>query len=156
MVIIALPGADRFMLEHLVLDLNGTVALDGVLLDGVARRISALAREFHVALVTADTHGRAAEIGNTLQAEVRVIDAGDEGSQKAEYVRWLGADSTVAIGNGANDAQMLAIAAVGICVIGPEGAAAAAVSSADIVTTSIGDALDVLANPTRLAATLRR
>jgi P-type E1-E2 ATPase len=79
-----------------------------------------------------------------------------EAWQKAELVRRLGSDSTVAIGNGANDAQMLKEAAIGIAVVGPEGASAATVQQADVVTRSIVDALDLLLNPRRLVATLRQ
>ena len=86
---------------------------------------------------------------------MKVIDAGGEGAQKAEFVRWLGAEHTVTVGNGANDAEMLDVSRVGICVIGREGTAAAALCSADIVTTSIEDALDLLERPSRLVATLR-
>ena len=35
MIDIDIPGRDHYRLEHLVLDVNGTLALDGNLLDGV-------------------------------------------------------------------------------------------------------------------------
>ena len=64
--------------------------------------------------------------------------------------------SVVAIGNGANDVSMLRAAALGIVVVGPEGLATEAIAAATIVTLSIADALDLLLNPKRLVATLRR
>ncbi|MDP2299385.1 MAG: ATPase P, partial [Actinomycetota bacterium] len=95
----------------------------------------------------------------TLKAEagiaVRIIERGAEGEQKRDLLRELGAERTVAIGNGANDALMLGEAAVGIVVIGAEGAAAGAVRAADVVVTDIGDALALLSDPRRLVATLR-
>ncbi len=51
---------------------------------------------------------------------------------------------------------MLSLAAVGICVLGPEGAAASAVSAADVVCRSVTEALGMLLEPRRLVATLRR
>ena len=48
----------------------------------------------------------------------------ETGADKAQYVAGLGSDRCVAIGNGANDASMLELAALGIAVLGPEGAAA--------------------------------
>jgi soluble P-type ATPase len=40
-------------------------------------------------------------------------------------------------------------------VIGPEGAAADLIAAADVVTRDIRDALDLVADPLRLKATLR-
>ena len=43
MLTITIPGQDALHLEHLVLDFNGTLASDGVLLDGVAELLQRLA-----------------------------------------------------------------------------------------------------------------
>jgi soluble P-type ATPase len=51
---------------------------------------------------------------------------------------------------------MLKESAVGICIVGKEGAAVEAVMSADLVTFDINDALDLLLKPERLVATLRK
>ena len=64
-------------------------------------------------------------------------------------------DGCVAIGNGRNDRLMLRDAVLGIALVQTEGAAAEAIANADVVCTHILDALDLLANPLRLAATLR-
>ena len=61
----------------------------------------------------------------------------------------------VVIGNGANDALVLEAAALGIVVLGPEGASSRALRAADIVCSAVTDALDLLLDPTALAATLR-
>ena len=44
-----------------------------------------------------------------------------ETAQKADVVNQLGAERDHALGNGANDADMLGEAALGIAVVGPEG-----------------------------------
>ena len=62
----------------------------------------------------------------------------------------------VAIGTGANEADMLREAALGIAVVGPEGLAGGALAAADVVVASIDDALGLLVNSNRLSATLRR
>jgi P-type E1-E2 ATPase len=79
-----------------------------------------------------------------------------EASQKAAFVRGLGAEHVVAIGNGANDAAMLQKAAIGIAVLGPEGLALEALLAADVVAPDILTALELLQDPARLVATLRR
>ena len=63
--------------------------------------------------------------------------------------------SSAAAGNGRNDRKMLKAAALGIAVIQREGAAAETVAAADVVSSSILDALELLQNPKRLLATLR-
>ena len=57
MIELAIPGWNHFVLEHLVLDLNGTLAVDGDLLEGVAERLEKLRAQLEIHLVTADTHG---------------------------------------------------------------------------------------------------
>jgi P-type E1-E2 ATPase len=153
---IDIPGQGAFQLEHLVLDLNGTVALDGEILPGVAERLAVLSTNLTIHLVTADTHGRAAEIGERLGVRLFRIEPRHEAGQKQALVERLGAQQVVAIGNGANDAGMLSAAALGIAVLGPEGLASGALRAADAVVGRIEDALDLLLHPQRLLATLRR
>ena len=81
---------------------------------------------------------------------------GGEAEQKAAYVRALGAEKVIAIGQGANDAAMLQAAAIGIAVLSEEGLAVEALVNADMVMTDIFAALNLLEYPTRLVATLRR
>ncbi len=153
-----IPGWDGPLeIEHLVLDVNGTIALDGSLIPGLDEAVGALrSTGLHVVAITADTHGTASALRERTGIELKVIEPGQERAHKRAYVEWLGARRVAAVGNGANDAGMLAAAAVGICVIGPEGAAGGAVSSADVVVNGIADALDLLRTPARLVATLRR
>ena len=81
---------------------------------------------------------------------------GAEARQKGDYVRQLGAEGVIAMGQGANDAEMLKTAAIGVAVLNDEGLAVEALLSADIVMPSIYQALDLLEYPGRLVATLRR
>jgi soluble P-type ATPase len=90
-----------------------------------------------------------------LRIQAKRLDPGDERKQKAEFVDGLGSQSVVAIGNGANDVEMLHRAALGIAVLGGEGLAAKCLNAADIVVPSIEVALDLLIYPKRLLATLR-
>jgi P-type E1-E2 ATPase len=137
------------------LDLNGTVALDGELLPGVAERLASLTASVTLHLITADTQGRAAEISEQLGIRLFRLTARDETGQKRALVERLGAARVVAIGNGANDAGMLSAAALGIAVLGPEGLASVTLRAADVVVGRIEDALDLLLYPRRLIATLR-
>lgn len=152
----AIPGRGTLDITHVVLDMNGTLGVDGELTDGVAERVSRLRTAFALVMITADTHGGAAKVRRELGIETVLVEPGGEAEQKLEFVRSLGADHVIAIGNGANDVLMLKESVIGICVIGAEGAATAALLAADIVVMSIRDALDLLLTPQRLVATLRR
>jgi P-type E1-E2 ATPase len=153
---LSIPGRGNFVLKYLVLDVNGTLAVDGTLLEGVAERLDRLREQLEIHLVTADTHGTQ----STIEAELRVtathIRAGQEREQKAALINQLSPEHVVAIGNGANDIDMLKDAVIGIAVLGPEGASAETLLAADVVVTSISDAFDLLLIPKRLIATLRR
>jgi P-type E1-E2 ATPase len=157
MLALDIPGRGKYDLVRLVVDVNGTLAEDGDLIAGVKARLVRLQRELDVIMITADTHGRQLAIDGELEMEaIRLEQGHPEAWQKAELVRRLGSDATIVIGNGANDAQMLKEAAIGIVVVGPEGASIAALQNADIAAPSIVDALDLLLNPRRLIATLRQ
>jgi P-type E1-E2 ATPase len=149
---VAIPGRAALELDHLLLDFTGTLSLDGALLPGVAERIEALAETLRVTVLTADTFGTARQALAGLPLEVRLIATG---ADKLAFIEALGAGRVVAAGNGHNDAAMVSRAALGIAVIGPEGAAAELVGAADVVVTDILAALDLLLYPLRLAATLR-
>ena len=155
MIRLDIPGREILELEHLVLDLNGTIALDGEVLAGVPERLAALSESLTVFMVTADTRGQAAAIAGQLKVRLVLVSPGDEADQKRALVKRLGAERVVAIGNGANDAGMLQAAALGMAILGPEGLAGEAWRAADVVV-SIHDALDLLLHPRRLVATLRR
>ena len=155
MIRIDLPGREGLRIEHLVLDFNGTLAVDGVLLDGVADRIRLLAERVTVHIVTADTFGSARKNIHSVPCELVILEPGDQPEAKRKIVRALGAVRTVAIGNGRNDAPMLTDAALGIAVMLQEGASTRALQAADVVCRRIEDALDLLLQPDRLVATLR-
>jgi P-type E1-E2 ATPase len=107
-------------------------------------------------LLTADTHGRQYLIDRQLGLQAIRIQPGDEAGQKAEYVRQLGAEHVVAIGQGANDAAMLEEAALGICVLSAEGTAVETMLAADLVAPDIFTALELLDKPLRIVASLRK
>lgn len=156
MIELNIPGRGMVQLEHLVSDVNGTLAVDGRLIDGVSRGLLALQDRVRLHLLTADTHGRQETIDQQLGMTAVRIPPGQEARSKAEYVERLGAERVVALGQGANDAGMLRQAAIGICILSAEGAAVETLTAADLVVPDILSALGLLENPLRLVASLRR
>lgn len=156
MIELNIPGRGILQLEHLVCDVNGTLAVDGQLLEGLPRLIRNLRDRLTIHLITADTHGRQFLIDQQLGLQAVRLQPGDEASQKAEYVRRLGAGSVVALGQGANDAAMLKEAGLGICVLSREAACVEALLAADLLAPDIFGALELLEKPLRIVASLRR
>lgn len=156
MIELRIPGRGLLRLRHLVCDVNGTLALDGTLIDGVATALLALSDRLEIHMLTADTHGGQAAIDQALGLTAVRIPLGGEAEAKASFVRGIGSDTVIAIGNGANDGAMLFEAAVGIAVLSPEGLSGEAASAADLIATDIVSALQLLERPMRLVASLRR
>lgn len=156
MIELNIPGKGILQIEHLVCDINGTLALDGQLLEGIARQLNYLRDRVQVHLLTADTHGRQTIIDQQLGFTAQRIQAGDEAGQKAAYLQALGAEQVIAIGQGANDALMLQTAGIGVAVFSREGLSSQALLAADLVVPDIYAALELLEKPLRLVATLRK
>ncbi len=155
MITIAIPDFGDLELHHLVTDYNGTLALDGILLSGVNRRLKELSNHITIHVITADTFGLAQAQLADLPVQLTIIPETDQANAKLRFIETLGAEKVVALGNGRNDRKMVVAAALGIALIQEEGGAVDTVIHADVVTTSILDALELLANPNRLKATLR-
>ena len=156
MIELTIPGRGGLQLQHVVTDVNGTLAVDGVLIGGLSKRIASVRDRLVVHLLTADTHGRQSIIDQQLNLTATRLTGGNEQEQKRLFVEKLGADSVVAIGQGANDAGMLKAAALGICVMSAEGAATETLLASDLVVPDIFTAFDLLDRPLRILASLRK
>jgi len=156
MIELNIPGRGLIQLQHLVCDVNGTLAVDGQLREGVKQKLSVLRDRLTLHLLTANTHAKQDTIDLQLGVKAVRVQPGDEATVKENYLKELGAAACVAVGQGANDAGMLHAAALGICILSPEGTAVEALSAADLVVTNIFDALELLEKPLRIVATLRK
>jgi soluble P-type ATPase len=150
-----IPGFGAVRLEHLISDFTGTLSVDGRLLPGVEERLNRIAEFLSVHILTADTFGRARAELKGVRCTVKILGGDRHDIQKEEYVKALSAGTVVAFGNGNNDGKMLEAARVGVAVCLAEGCSIDAVTSSDILVTSITDGLDLLLNPKRFKATLR-
>jgi soluble P-type ATPase len=154
MIEVSIPGFRDLQLHHLVVDFNGTLALDGRILPGVGEALTALAAQLKIHVLTSDTCNAASQV-DSLPVQLTITPKQSQAEAKLAYVTDLGSAGVVAIGNGRNDRKMLEASALGITLIQKEGAAAESVASADLVSNDILSALELLRNPRRLLATLR-
>lgn len=155
MIQINVPGFCELRLENLVLDYNGTLALDGQLYPGVKELLLQLGELLAIHIITADTFGKARQQIHGIPCQLVLAEGEKQDTLKQELVRRLGSSKTVAIGNGRNDRLMLQEAILGIAVIQEEGASPETLQHADIVCRSMIEALQLLAHPKRIVATLR-
>lgn len=153
---ITIPGKEIIRIEKIVFDVNGTIATDGSVEESIKRKLIDLSKKVNVYLLTADTYGTIEEEMRGSGIEIRKISPSKEGEQKEDFVKELGEHVTLAIGNGSNDGLMLKRAIIGICVVGKEGAASTAIAHSDLVIYGNDMIFDLLENPKRLIATLRK
>jgi soluble P-type ATPase len=155
MIEIDIPGYRKLCLQHLVLDFNGTMACDGELFEGVKARLEALSTQLRIHILTGDTFGKAQSQLAGIPCDLSILPVENQDRLKLEYIRRLGPEISVCVGNGRNDRLMLQEAGLGIAVVQVEGAAVQAVLGADVLAPDILAALDLLIHPLRLVATLR-
>jgi soluble P-type ATPase len=155
MLKIQIPGGRVHRFKYLVADYNGTLALDGQPLLGVAEALRALATDLDIHVLTADTFGQARAELAELPCQVTILGPDAQDQAKEVYLQALGPAQCVAIDNGRNDRLMLAAAMLGITIVQGEGAAVQTLLAADVVAPDIQTALGLVLEPKRLVATLR-
>ncbi len=149
-----IPGRETVILHHLVLDYNGTIARDGILIEEVKDCLEALRDALQIHILTADTHGNVRMQCKDLPAEIHTFPTGNAADFKESFVTGLGA-GVVCLGNGFNDVKMFEAATLAIAILDREGLYAGLLAAADILVTSPLDGLQLLLKPDRLRATLR-
>ena len=150
-----IPGYGMLEIKNLVLDYNGTIAKDGKLLKDLKEIINKLADIVDVYILTADTYGTVEKEMADLPVKVQVIKGENELVEKRDFARELGANVTMAIGNGYNDQLLFREVKISVVVMGCEACATILFNIADLVSSDIYDALGLILNPTRLRSSLR-
>lgn len=151
---IDVPGYKELVFKNAVLDMNGTIAADGVVREGVRQRLVKLAQLVSVYVLTADTQGTAAREFGGLPVELRIFSQNDSAKSKLRIVEGL-EGGCVCVGNGRNDCLMFKAAQLSIAVLDTEGAYAPLLAAADLLVRSGEDALDLIMDKKRLVSGLR-
>lgn len=150
-----IPGYKVLDLKYLVLDYNGTIAIDGYIPDYMREGLRRLADRFRIFVVTADTHGNAGAQCAGLPVEIYTFPSSDAAHAKQEIVEKLGSEKCVCVGNGRNDVLMCRIAGLSVAVMDAEGMYGRLSAEADVCVRSMREGLELLMNEKRLIATLR-
>jgi len=154
-MIFEIPGRKPLEIKNVIFDYNGTIAIDGKLIEGVGELINELADKIHFHIVTADTYGSVQKALANINCTVLTIPEKNQDASKRDYLLKLGKETTFCVGNGKNDRLMLQESVIGIVVIQAEGAWVESLLAADIVCTSIMDVFAYFKVPNRLKATVR-
>lgn len=140
-------------IDTLVLDLNGTLSVNGQIPEGAKERIDKL-RElgFKIILFTGDQRGNAEQLCGELGIEFKVAQSSAE--KEAEMLK-LDTQKCAAIGNARIDIGTFKHARLSILTLQAEGIHTACIQQVDIIVPSILDALDLFINKDSLCGTLR-
>lgn len=149
-----IPGREDIRISHLVLDYNGTIAVDGELIEGIAFRIRTLAGQLQLHVLTADTYGSAAKQLAGLPVELHTFPNNNAAQCKLEIVRSL-QGGVCCFGNGYNDIPMFEAADLTVAVLDAEGMCAQLLPASRVLVRDALDAFDLLLRPGRLKAALR-
>lgn len=152
---LTIPGYGALKLRHLVCDVEGTLTVDGRFQEDLFRPLLALRDRLDLHLLTADVHRQQDALDFRLGLKAIRLQLGEEARQKKAYVESLG-QGVVVIGQGADDAAMMGVAELGICVLSPEGVAVETLLAADLVVPDTARALQLLMNPMRIVNSLRK
>ena len=155
MIEILVPGLKPFEITQVVVDYNGTIAVDGKIPMELKAKLAKLSKLVPITVLTADTHGTAKAECEPLGLAVRTFPQESAAACKKEIVKELGPDNVACLGNGFNDIPMFKIARLSIGVLDVEGMCGALLPHATILCRSSAEAIDLLLNPKRIIADLR-
>jgi soluble P-type ATPase len=156
MISIQRPGMESLDIHFVLIDFEGTLAMDGRVHPKAKDKVNLLSKRVTITILTKSNREEVEETLRKMRAEILYVTEGDSSQQKLNALQRLGAHQTAVIGNGLDDVRIMEQAGLGMCVIGKEGASAEAMAKADLVVTHVLDALDFLLKPLRQRAILGR
>ena len=154
-MIVKIPGRQSIEIKDIVFDYNGTIAIDGKLISDVSKKINELSASFNFYVITADTYGTVKKELENTNCKVITIPALSQDMAKLNFVKELGLNTCLSVGNGRNDKLMLKETVLGIAILQDEGLCTETLLNSDILVKSIFDVFAFLKDSNRLIATLR-
>lgn len=147
-------GVGEIELTNIILDLNGTLAVNGKIAEGVKERLGKLSElGYQIILFTGDQRGNAAQLTAELGISFKKASTSEE---KEALTKELEVDKTVAIGNARIDIGTFKGTKLRIATVQAEGIHTGILEHVDILVPSINDALDLLINQNTFEATMRK
>ena len=157
-IAIDIPGFGERVIQIIVTDYTGTLSYHGKLTAGVKPRLRLLRKFVRIEVITADTYGTATRqlrgiaVPNFLKKTRHDV-------EKRDFAKRFNLKHVAAFGNGNNDRLLLQSVkdsgGLAIAVDNGEGCALDAILHANIFISGAAEALDLIAKPKALKATLR-
>lgn len=143
----------KLTLSKIILDLNGTLTVNGQIPKGVPERIKKLQKlGFEIIILSGDARGNASQIAKKLNVKCIVANGSKE---KSKEIKQLNPKECIAVGNARIDIGMLKLAKVSILTLQAEGVHTKTIKYADIIIPSINDALDLFIDSKNFLATMK-
>lgn len=148
------PGVGEIEIKDIVLDLNGTLSVNGKIPNGVKKKLQKLDKMgISITLFTGDQRGTADRLCKEYGISfIRTVD----GKEKEKAMEIFDKDTTAAIGNARIDIGTFKNSRVSVATLQAEGIHADILKNVDVVVPSIDDALDFFIDPNTFAATMRK
>jgi soluble P-type ATPase len=160
---IDIPGFGRLSMEHILTDYTGTLSCGGKLVPGVVDRLRRLKQLVEIHVISADSFGTASGQLAAIPLKPCLLEPNKKhDEEKLNYIskHRLDPSRIAAFGNGNNDVLLLqrvsAAGGLAIAVDNGEGCSVQAIQNAHLFIVNIVNALDLLLEPTRCKATLRK
>ena len=148
-----IPQGESFEINTIVLDLNGTLTVNGILSEETKQLIIKLKElEYKIVLISGDIRGNAKTIADELEIELLL---GKTSAKKALQMKNLSKETTAAIGNARIDIGTFKNAKLSIATLQAEGIHTEILKYIDIIVPNINDALNLFINKKSLEGTLR-
>jgi len=149
-----IPGQGKLEIHTIILDLNGTLSVGGVVPDGVKERLKTLKdRGFKILFFTGNTRNDADQLAKDLGIEWKLAKNADD---KRDLALELEPHTCASIGNGLIDLELMKVVKLRIVTLQDEGIHVQTLLNSDIVIPTITAALDLFIDDQRLIATLRK
>ena len=156
MISILRPGMESLDIHFVLIDFEGTLAMDGRVHPKAKDKVNLLSKRATITILTKSNREKVEETLKKMKVEILYLTEEDSSQQKLNVLQRLGSHQTAVIGNGLDDVRIMEQAGLGMCVIGKEGSSAEAMAKANLVVNNVLDALDFLLKPLRQRATLSR
>ncbi len=149
-----IPGQGEIELKTIILDLNGTLSIGGVVPEGVKERLDQLKEiGYKVLFFTGNTRNDADDLAADLGIEWKLAKTAED---KRDLALELEPETCASIGNGLIDSELMKVVKLGIVTLQAEGVHIQTLLNSDIAVPTINDALDLFIDPQRLIATMRK
>jgi soluble P-type ATPase len=153
-MIIEIPNSNSIEINTIILDLNGTLSINGIISAETKSLIKQLKKfNYKIVLISGDIRGNAQNIATELEIDLLL---GKTSEEKAVQMQNFDKNTTASIGNARIDIGIFKNSKLSIATLQAEGIHTQILKYVDIIVPSIENALQLFLNTKSLSGTLRK